>query len=260
MINLSSIKGLVGIGKAIIIARRPELLFGASVTATIGAVVLAAKGGYDARGKIDEQIVGHSIDVESMPIKEKASLTWLCYMPAAVTTLTAVGSTTGLHIVHIKEKRALAQAAMVAIDQIKEDAKEFEKKHIGILSDEEKSKVLEERADENGVSSIEHTDGTLEELYLVRDGKTGRDIWSNEQRISQAALDINNCIAKQGDCELNTFYSAAGFETTPDGDDWGWSGDFVELKWDSTVRDDGRPVRRFAFRTDPTKGYDRACP
>jgi hypothetical protein len=111
--------------------------------------------------------------------------------------------------------------------------------------------------DKDGVVELQNTDHEVEELYLVRDQKTGRDIWSNTVRIEDAANAVNNFIAKHGDCDLNSFYSNAGFEIIPDGDDWGWSGAFVELKWDSVVRDDGRPVKRFAFRSKPEKGYDR---
>lgn len=254
MIKIPNLGNLVSMGKALVMANRPELLFGASITATIASTLLAAKGGYDAGRKV-EQVENKEARV--LDVKEKAKLTWLCYMPAAVSTIGALGSTTGLHIVHIQEKKALAQAALVAIDEVKQTAKEFEKENIGVVSQEEKSKILEERADKTPIGDDaahqEYSDGVLEEMYLVRDAKTGRDIWSNVNRIEEALIHVNNRIAKDGDCELNEFYSRAGFGLTEDGDDWGWSGEFVEITWDNTVRDDGRPVRRFTFRTDPSK-------
>jgi hypothetical protein len=259
MIKMPNFSGLVSMGKTLIMSHRPELLFGASVTATVVSVGLAAKGGWDARGKVDEANEKRLVNDEpKLTTKEQVQLTWLCYMPATISTLGALGSTTGLHLVHIQEKRALAQAAMVAIEETKQAVKQFEKENIGVVSSEEKSKLLEERAEktpvgEEGAAHQEYSDGFVEEMYLVRDAKTGRDIWSNVNRIEEALLHVNNRIAKDGDCELNEFYSRAGFDLTPDGDDWGWSGEFVEVTWDSTVRDDGRPVRRFTFRKDPAK-------
>jgi hypothetical protein len=269
---LPQAKGLVVLGKAAIMAHRPELLFGASVVSTVSAAVLGAKGGYEARGIVDaeqerrdkeklEETQG-ALVAHRLTTKEKANLTWHCYWPAAAATLAGVGSTTGLHIVHVKEKKQLAAMALLAIDEIKKEAAEEIEKHSGPLNPSQQDKVLEEKAKRNkdGVAKIEDSDGVIEELYLVRDAKTGRDKWSSEQRIEDAALQVNNRIAKDGDCELNEFYSHAGYELTPDGDDYGWSGDFVELRWDTIVKDDGRPVRRFHFKTEPKEGFDSACP
>lgn len=260
MIKLPNVRGLVSMTKALVMANRPELLFGASITATVGAVLLAAKGGYDARGKLEVVAMEQNKDVTEIPVKEKVNLTWLCYMPAAVTTLGALGSTTGLHLVHIQEKKALAQSALVAIEEVKETARQFEKDNIGVVSQEERSKILEERAKntpigENGSAHQEYSDGFLEELYPVRDAKTGRDIFSNEQRIEEAVLHLNNLLAKEGSASLNEFYEKAGFSMIPEGEDWGWSGVWVELEWKASVRDDGRPVREFSFRPVAKSDY-----
>ena len=253
---LNGAKGLVVLGKAFVMAYRPELLLGASITATVATGVLAAKGGYEARGIVDE---AQAKQPEPLTKREMANLTWHCYWPAAAASITAIGSTTGLHIIHVKEKKQLAAAALLAIDEVKKDAQHKIDELTGPLTKEQQEKQLEDKAKKNkdGIAKVQDSDGQIEELYLVRDGKTGRDIWSNEHRINEAVLEINNFIAKHGDCDLNTFYNNAGYGETPDGQDWGWSGAWIELRWDTTVRDDGRPVRRFQFVTDPKKGYDR---
>lgn len=248
MPDFKKLNGFVNIGKTFIAARRPEILLGMSLTSTVGAVIMAAKGGYKARGIIDAA----ELEKEDFPlnVKEKIQLTWLCYLPAAGLTAGALGSTTALHVVHVKTNRALATAFLSATDEIK--------RSIVTTTEEETDKILQGRADENGVARIENSDGVIEELYLVRDDKSGRDIWSNASRIEEAVNNVNKWIAKNGDCELNTFYSAAGFEQLPDGDDWGWSGDFCEISWDLVQKDDGRPVRRFKFRSQPKEGYSKS--
>lgn len=266
MIKLPNIAGLVKVGKTFIMARRPELLLGAAVTASVGGAVLAAKGGYEARGIIDAEtrklLQDESHDRSELTVKEKIQLTWLCYVPAAVTVTTSVASISGLHLVHVKDKKAMAQAALTAAEEFKTSLQSLEKgDKIGIITDEEQERLLEARAgEENGVARVVNSNGDVEELYLVRDGKTGRDIWSNKTRIEDAVNDLNSFINKNGDCELNTFYSLAGFEATPDGDDWGWSGELVSIKWDTITRDDGRPVRRFTFHTKPKEDYERRGP
>jgi hypothetical protein len=273
VIKLPNITGIMKVGKNFIMAHRPELLLGAAVTSSVGGAIMAAKGGYEARGIIDAKKVERikerypeikfldefeiALEKEQLEVKEKIQLTWLCYMPAAITTTTAVGTISGLHLIHVKEKKALATAALAAIEEVKTESKEFLKENtVGVMTQEEKEKILEERATSGSTATAQYADGEVEELYLVRDGKTGRDIFSNERRIEEAMLTTNNYIARHGDCDLNSFYENAGFDTTLDGEDWGWSGSWVELKWDTTVRDDGRPVRRFVFRTPPKEGYN----
>lgn len=264
--NLNNIKGLVKVGKAFVLANRPELLFGTSIIATIGSVGLAAKGGYEARGLVDAEIRRHEQDPESsmhkfdLTLKEKAALTWRCYIPAGVALTTAVGSTTGLHIVHVKGKKAMAAGALMAIDEAKEAAQQYRNELIGVASEEKgvevDNKIHEGRADKDGISRVINSDGEIEELYLVRDERSGRDIWSNQHRIEDAVIEVNNVISGSDGVELNHFYRHAGFSTLPDGINYGWSGALVSLEWGQTVRDDGRPVRSFRFRPAPAEGYD----
>lgn len=276
MIKLPNIKGLVSVAKGFTMAHRPELLLGASVASTLGAVVTAAVGGYKSALQVErarmEKVASpegpfdtfieyydtYMAKADDLTVKEKIQLTWLNYLPSAGLTAGALGATTGLHLVHVSEKKALAQAAAFAIGELRSELSEYEEQVneavTGKKAEQIKNKMMEARADENGSVNVINSDGAVEELYLVRDAKTGRDIWSNENRIQEAANNVNKWLAKHGDCDLNTFYSHAGFSHTPDGEDWGWSGDFVELKWDLVMRDDGRPVRRFAFLVDPKAG------
>lgn len=261
--QIPNITGLVKVGRTFLMANRPEILFGTSITATLASVVLAAKGGYEARGLIDAQERTFPDDAP-LDLKDKAKITWKCYLPAATATVGALGATTGLHVVHVYDKRKMAVAALAAVQEVQasanayvDDLKDSIDEHVKI-SDAKVKKIdetlAEKQADRNGgVLQVQNTDGIVEELYLVRDGRTGRDIWSNVQRIEDAVNQVNEAMNHTGDVELNTFYTAAGFEGVyPEGDDWGWSGDLITVGWKTDVRDDGRPVRRFDFRVAPT--------
>lgn len=257
---LSGAKILVGLGKTFVIAYRPELLLGASLTATAATGVLAAKGGYEARGIVAEEEVKQGRKLNK---REMANLTWHCYWPAAAASLTAMGSTTALHIVHVKEKKALAAAALMAIDEVKEDAQKQLEEKLGPLTPEQQEKAIEDKdKKKTGEAKVQNTDGEIEELFLVRDPVTGRDIWSNKQRIEEAMIHVGNLINGQDEVGLNEFYSEAGYGRLPEGDKIGWSGVIPEVAWHdengqpiSGVRDDGRPYRGFRFRTPPEAGY-----
>lgn len=264
--KLPNIMGFVGVVKTFASAHRPEILLGAAVTSTIASTALAAKGGYEAGQKVlkaefsDLDLDSPEGKTQELSVKEKAQLTWTNYLPAGVALTTSLGSTAGLHLVHVKEKKALVTAGAVALEELKTEYRKWEKENtIGVMSEEEKQAVLEERlhSDPEG-TLVMNSDHEIEAMYLVRDGMTQRDIWSNQHRIEEAVIDVNSVIAGSGNVELNYFYTKAGFGTIPDGNNIGWSGALIDIKWEETVRDDGRPVRMFIFRPSPEKGFDDA--
>lgn len=254
--KMPNVTGLMKVGKTFIQANRPEILFGAAITSTIVAVGLAAKGGYDARGIVEAEEKKREAEV-APPLtgKEKIQLTWLCYMPAMVSTVASLGSTTGLHIVHVKEKKLLAQAALAAIEEVKISAIEYEKDVKEAIKENATPKTAEkiEDAIEEKVVTRSIADGTL---YTVQDAFTGRPFYSTESRIQQAVNEVNNLLNKPGDVDLNYFYIQAGVPEIDRGDEIGWSGQNVHLKWEDTHLEDGRPARKFIFQPQPRKGYD----
>jgi len=259
MIKLPNISGVVGVGRAFITANRPEILFGTSMVTTVAAVVAAARGGYKSGYTVaEEDIKNLAVGGEKLDRKDIAKLTWINYLPAAGLTGGALGATTGLHLVHVKEKKQLAAAAILAMEQMKKEAEEYKNdvvQQLGVSKTED-PKDLKAAAKKSGVAAVENSDGRREELYLVRDDKTGRDIWSNKLRIESAMLELNQRL-QNDPCELNQFYKDAGFNGIPDGEEFGWNkGEYVGLEWPDelvTVTDDGLPVRTFRFATEPTQ-------
>lgn len=251
--NIPNIAGILNVGKSFVMANRPELLLGMSVTGTVMSIVAAARGGY----KSGQQVMEAEIEAgEALTLKEKAQLTWINYLPAAAGGLGAISATSGLHIVHVKEKKMLAAACLMAIDEVKKEAGNYEKslKDLGFtMSTDEKE--LEKVADSDGVAKHIDGEGVIEELYLVRDKRTQRDIWSNKRKIDDAVNEVNDFINREGEASLNLFYTYAGFNDVPDGLDVGWTGGTkLAIGWDTEVRDDGRPVRQFTFRPQPKAG------
>lgn len=268
--KMPNVKGLASIGKAFVMANRPEILFGASIVSTGAAVVLAAKGGYESgqqvlRAEYDElDLVSPEGKTTPLTTKDKVQLTWVNYLPAAGATAASMGSITGLHLVHIKEKKALAAAALMAIEEIRNETEEYKERLIetvkGELTEKQGDKV-DAALEKNG---LVNTDGEVEELFLVRDPITGRDIWSNKVRIEEAMVEVGNCMNASSHASLNTFWEQAGWGRLNDiGEQLGWSGVIPAISWKDTfgrdiagVRDDGRPYRSFRFLPEPEKGYD----
>lgn len=261
--KLPNVSGVVKVVKTFALANRPEILLGAAVTATVGAVVLAAQGGYKARGIVDEAEI---VKGEPLDVKEKIQLTWLCYIPATIAATTALGSTFGLHLVHVKDKKALATAGMAAIEEAKTAAEQYRKELLEV-TDEEKVKEVDAKVEEKTVAKrldkVQDTDGEIKDMYLVRDPITHRDVWATKAQIEEAAVELGNCINESGEASLNNFYEEAGWGHIPIGEEYGWSGVIPTISWVDEmrqpitgVRDDGRPFRGFRFLPAPEKGYD----
>jgi hypothetical protein len=255
-VKLPNFKGLAVLGKAVVAAHKPEILFGTSIVSTVSAVVLAARGGYKSGIQVAEHVVGSEIDTSVVPVKEKIQLTWINYLPAAGATGAALGSTTGLHLVHIKEKKALAAAALMAIDEVRTQAESYKDEVLEIVGDsskthEEKEKEVTEASDRLLSPMVD-----ADQLYLVRDELTGRSFYATENKIQNAVNEVNSLLNTR-DVDLNTFYVWAGVPEIQDGEEIGWNNrDFITVKWEDSHLADGRPVRAFTFRPKPKSGYD----
>lgn len=263
--QLPNVVGLMKVGKAFVQTNRPEILLGTSIAASVGSTVMAAIGGYRSGkhvAKLEQE------KDEPLSKAEIITETWQNYVPAAGLLVGSVAGTVGLHAVHVKDKKAIVATALAAVEEVRESAREYVQDLNEAVEDNTTPKnrekiresLLEKSAERNdGVARIYSSDGVIEELYLVRDARTGRDIWSNQLTIEQALVELNEEIVHDGEADLNTFYSHAGINDIPDGDDYGWTGgDKVHVKWSTVRKDDGRPVCVFTFDPAPRRGYDKS--
>lgn len=265
MPKLPNVVGLMKVGKAFVQTNRPEMLLGASVVASVGSTIMAAIGGYRSGKHVAALEVAKG---EPLTKAEIVTETWQNYVPAAGLCVGAVAGTVGLHAVHVKEKKALVATALAAVEEVREEAKAYidelnesvEDHTTAKTRDKIREAVLEKSADRNGgVARIFSSDGVVEELYLCRDARTGRDAWLNRLRVEEAMVEINDELAHDGEASLNTFYSHVGLNDIPDGDDYGWrGGDKVTLHWSSALKDDGRSASVFTFNPPPGRGYDKS--
>jgi hypothetical protein len=282
--NLPDVRGVVSVGKSFIKANRPEILLGASVAATAISVVSAAIGGYRSGRHVEsierdraEQQAAYERGEAVEPIGEVKPLTkteifqetWQNYVPAAGASVAAVASTFGLHVVHIQDKKALVATALAAVEEVRETARAYiEDLNEAVdenATDKAKEKIkaahLEKSAARgNGiVHGIDPVSGVLFEQYLVRDGKSGQTVYSNQHEVEQALLRLNEELQQDGEVGLETFMSELGYEPSDDQESYGWSGhEKVRLHWDTTRTGDGRPVCVFSFDPAPRVGYDKS--
>lgn len=240
----STIRGV----KSVITANSPVLLVGTAVAGVVTTGVLAAKGGYKARGIIDAAQAEKP--EEPLKLQEKVQLTWLCYAAPGVTGLSTIASIVGVHTVHTKRHAALAGLYAVTTSKL-DDYREQAEELLGSKKSQQVNDGVAQKAiDKNPVENHEViiTGGGSELFY---DDWSGRYLYSSMPEIEKAFHIINMQLLEAGDAALNDFYEAIGLPPIPMGMTFGWSGTKLEPRWGSVKTTDGRSAVSFWFHQEP---------
>jgi hypothetical protein len=242
--------------RTLITANSPVLLVGTAVAGVVTTGVLAAKGGYKARGVVDAA-EGRYIDIpaeQELTAVEKAQLTWLCYAVPAVSGATAIASVVGVHTIHNKRHAALAGLYAVTsgkLDDYQAKAEELlGSKKTQALNDAMAQKSVEKHPFEN--HEVITVDGGT---ALMQDEWSGRYFMGTVPIVEKALSEINLALAENGEAALNDFYDYIGLTPIPMGVDYGWSGKpGIEPKYGSanvSTADGLKSVVVVSFRTEP---------
>lgn len=233
--------------KSVITANSPVLLVGTAIAGVVATGVLAAKGGYKARGIIDDAQRGKT---EPLSMQEKVQLTWLCYAVPGVTAASTILSVVGVHTIHTKRHAALAGLYAVTsnkLDSYTEKAEEL----LGAKKTQQlNDSVAQERVD--GVPFLNS------EVIMTGNGKelcfdetSGRYFMSSMQGIESAFNDLNRQLIDDGDATLNDFYDKIGLPGIPLGADIGWSGEKVNPRFGATTSPEGHAAISVWFQKEP---------
>lgn len=246
-LNLSS---AVRTTKSLITANSPVLLVGTAVAGVLTTAVLAAKGGYKARGIIDNARA-EAGGVEPTPV-EKLKLTWLCYAIPAVTGASTIASVVGVHTIHTKRHAALAGLYAVTTAKLDDYREEVEgilgPKKLTELNDSVAQKAVDRDPIENH-EVIVTTEGT----ELCYDEWGGRYFNGSLAVIERAFNTINLQLVESGDADLNELYDHLGLPPNQAGKSMGWSGVKIEPRFGSVKTPDGRSALSFWFQPEPKK-------
>lgn len=269
--NLSS---AVRTAQNVITANSPVLLVGTAIAGVGTTAVLAARGGYKARGIIDNERMRRVASPEppfdtfldykeayedqapTLTNQEKFQLTWLCYAVPAVTGASTIASIVGVHTIHTKRHAAMAGLYAVTsgkLDDYREKAEE--------LLGPKKTQQLDNDVAQGAVDRdpiIDHEviitgDGT----ELCYDEWSGRYFTGSIPIIEKAFAELNIQLVESGDASLNELYDNLGLKPIPMGEDFGWSGERVEPKFGSVMTPDGRPAVSVWFRQTPKEKLGR---
>lgn len=240
--------------KHLVTANSPALLVGTAIVGVITTGVLAAKGGYKARGLVDE---AEEAKGEALNVQEKFHLTWLCYAVPAVTGASAIAATVGVHTIHTKRHAALTGLYAVASNRFDEYTEQAETALGAKKSQTMNNEVAQKHVDGRPVEShgVVMVDSAGTELCF--DDWTGRYFMGSMALIDNAFHELNLTLLESGDASLNDFYDHLGLDPIPFGDDFGWSGEKVNGRFGSVIASDGRPAISVWFHKNPQPGKGR---
>lgn len=240
--------------KSVITANSPVLLLGTTIAGVITTGVLSARAGYKARGIVDAKQAEQPD--EPLTNKEKAQLTWLCYAAPAVSGISTITACTGLHLVHTKQKAALAGLYAITATKL-DDVQEEAEKLLGTKKSQQlNDTLLQKNIDRNGNYGPPIVTGGGTDLWY--DAWTDRFFYSSMNAIAKGLNDANAFLISEGDLDLNTFYDKIGVGTIPSGTELGWSGEPIDLKYGAVLHPDGTSAGSITFRREPMLDMGRA--
>lgn len=218
----------------------PSILAGFAVGGTVVTAYLTAKGSFQAKEIIDRKLT------EEATFKDKAELTWPCYIPAAgagVITIGCIVSSTTLH----GRRAAAAVSAYSITEKAFTEYREKVKEEIGA----HKEQVIRDDIARAQVDANPSSDRTIiagSGNVLCCELYTMRYFTSDMEALRKAQNDINSEVMSNLYTSLDEFYDMLGLPHTAHSSDVGWDSDkLMELEFTTVLSDDGKPCLAFNY-------------
>lgn len=250
--NLSS---AVRTAKSVITANSPVLLVGTAVAGVVATGVLAAKGGYKARGIIEEAEAKRLANTEPpLEAKDKFQLTWLCYAAPALTGASTIASVVGVHTIHTKRHAALAGLYAVTTSKL-DDYREKAEELLGPKKSQELTNAIGQKAMDGSTFENNEVIITDDGEELCYDEWSGRWFKGSLNKLEAATVEANRILLREGELSINDVYDLLGLPPIVSGANFGWPGGTkLDLKAAGTTAPNGKPALTFWFQQEPKLG------
>lgn len=238
--------------QSLVTANSPVLLVGTAIVGIVATGVLAAKGGYKARGMVDAEESKRRIQNEpALTQIDKAKLTWLCYAVPAVTGASTIASVVGVHTIHTKRHAALAGVLAVTTTKL-DDYKEEAEKLLGVKKSQEVTNAIAQKNVDRGGFENSEVIITGYGNELCKDSWSGQWFTGSLNKIDSAVLAVNKKLQEEGTVTLNEFYDELGLPPNDMGQEFGWNGITLEVRTGKAeISADGRPAIVMSFHQNP---------
>ena len=257
MVKTNTISALLKGVKASLKEHSPEILTGIGIAGMITSTVLAVRATPKATRLLEAK--KKELEKEKLSVAETVKTTWKCYIPAAVTTVSAAACIIGANSVHLKRNAALTAAYAISDKALRE----YQEKVVETIGEKKEHAVREAIAQDK----IEKNPVSQNEVYITDTGTTlcyepytSRYFKSDIDRIKKAVNELNSQMLDEGTVTLNDFFYEIGLSNACVGDDLGWNYNrdrLVKLNLTSHLAEDGTPCVVVGFQVAPYYGYDK---
>lgn len=233
----------------------PAILAGVGVGGVVATGILAARGGMKAAQVIEENRAKYGVsDDPKQRLKEEASQTWKCYIPAA-----SVGATTIAAIIAGNSVSTRRQAAVVSLATVTERAfKEYKDEVVKVLG-EEKEQKIEDAASAKLLADNPVQDGAVfvgSGKVLCYESLSGRYFETDYESIRAAQNDLNAQCLNSVYASQNDWYKLLGLPPLANGDELGWNSDHrMDARITSTMTPDNKPALCIKYGKNPSPNY-----
>lgn len=245
--------------QAFVSEHSPELLTSIGIAGMLTATVFAVRATPKALDLIDrkQKELYPDSDDKLTPI-ETVKATWKCYVPAAITGVTAAACLIGANSVNNRRKAALATAYNLSATALAE----YKDKVIETIGEKKeqviRDKVAEEQIKKEPVNNsaiiISGTGNTR-----CFDTITKRRFTSDIEQIKKIVNELNRQMVNGQDyVSLNEFYYELGLDGCTVGDELGWNvtRGLIELDFSAQLDSDGVPCIVLDYAVAPKRGYN----
>ena len=240
--------------------KKPEILTGIGIATFTTAVVLSGKATIKAYLIVEkENQTRKDEDQPELTKKEILMLTWKCYIPTGITTISGIACVAGASYLNFKRNTALAAAYSLA----QTSANEYRDKVMEMIGEEKEGEIrssLNQDVLNKNALGEKHIYRTRTGETLCYDPWSGRYFRSDVNELRRIANELSMVLMRQDFVYLNDFYDELGGEMdrTKPGGDYGWDvnhgGLPLEMKFETNMANNGEPCVVLDFVNPPRFG------
>lgn len=237
----------------------PAVLSGIAVAGVIGTVVLAVKATPEAVRQIQEleQDEAAEHNREEISRKEKISVTWKLYIPAALTGAATIACIVGSNAIGAR-RTAAVYGAYTLVDSA---FREYKDRVISEITPSKAEKVK----DNIQIERVKQTPPQSTQIYitgtgdqLCYDSLTGRYFRSDVETIRRAANTVNARVLEDMFAPHDDFYELLGLGPSEIGRSMGWQIDnLIDLEFTSTLSEETIPCLCIGYTKMPRLDYHK---
>lgn len=205
--------------------------------------------------KQEKQQAGQEPKVTAM---ETVKAVWKPYLPSLLTFAASAGLLIGSG--HIAGVRTATMATALGLSETA--FREYKTQVVKSLGEKKEGLIQDEVAKEK-IAAHPVKD---QQVIITGGGETlcydsisGRYFKSCMEKLKRAENEINRRLLGEMYISLNEFYDEIGLKNVDCGDVLGWntSGGFMEIRYTSTLTEEGTPVLVMNYAVMPVSGYDK---